>query len=57
MSTPAILSQAADWIERRSRGLTPSQAQELSDWLGHPDHRAAYACDITYVTNNEIGFD
>jgi len=21
------------------------------------DHRAAYACDITYVTNNEIGFD
>jgi preprotein translocase subunit SecA len=24
----------------------------------HPDdHRAAYACDITFVTNNEIGFD
>ncbi len=21
------------------------------------DHRAAYACDITFVTNNEIGFD
>src|ERR1700690_1989723 len=21
------------------------------------EHRAAYACDITYVTNNEIGFD
>jgi len=22
-----------------------------------PEHKASYACDITYVTNNEIGFD
>ncbi len=25
--------------------------------LPSSEHRAAYACDITYVTNNEIGFD
>ena len=25
--------------------------------MSSADHRAAYACDITYVTNNEIGFD
>jgi len=25
--------------------------------LPSDEHRAAYACDITYVTNNEIGFD
>ena len=25
--------------------------------LAPPDRRAAYECDITYVTNNEIGFD
>ncbi|MEK8131755.1 preprotein translocase subunit SecA [Paenibacillus filicis] len=25
--------------------------------LSHPDKQAAYACDITYGTNNEFGFD
>src|SRR5437667_26698 len=25
--------------------------------MSSDDHRAAYACDVTYVTNNEIGFD
>jgi len=25
--------------------------------LTPPERRAAYACDITYATNNELGFD
>ncbi len=25
--------------------------------MNSDERRAAYACDITYVTNNELGFD
>ena len=25
--------------------------------LSHEQRRAAYACDVTYVTNSELGFD
>ena len=25
--------------------------------MNSDDRRKAYACDITYVTNNELGFD
>ena len=38
----------------RFMGLTVSFVQHD---MPPDDHRAAYACDITYVTNNEIGFD
>ncbi len=29
----------------------------ISHGLSHEDRQAQYACDITYATNNEIGFD
>jgi len=53
-----------DYLARRDRqwmgpifeflGLTVGYVQHD---MSPADHRAAYACDITYVTNNEIGFD
>jgi preprotein translocase subunit SecA len=53
-----------DYLARRDRqwmgpiyeflGLTVGFVQHD---MPSSDHRAAYACDITYVTNNEIGFD
>ncbi len=53
-----------DYLARRDRqwmgpiyeflGLTVGYVQHD---MPSADHRAAYACDITYVTNNEIGFD
>lgn len=35
-------------------GLTVGSVQHD---MPNEEHRAAYACDVTYVTNNEIGFD
>src|SRR5436853_3124989 len=53
-----------DYLAKRDRqwmgpvyeflGLTVGSIQHD---LPPEDHKAAYACDITYVTNNEIGFD
>ena len=46
----------AEWMGRvlRSLGLTVGVIQ--SD-MEPADRRAAYACDVTYVTNQEVGFD
>jgi preprotein translocase subunit SecA len=46
----------ADWMGRvyRFLGLTVGKIlHEMDD----DERRAAYACDITYATNNELGFD
>jgi preprotein translocase subunit SecA len=53
-----------DYLAKRDRhwmgpvfeflGLTVGYIQHD---LPPEEHRAAYACDVTYVTNNEIGFD
>ncbi|MFA5974793.1 MAG: preprotein translocase subunit SecA [Elusimicrobiota bacterium] len=53
-----------DYLAKRDRqwmgpvyeflGLTVGSVQHD---MRPEDHRAAYACDVTYVTNNEIGFD
>jgi len=53
-----------DYLAKRDRqwmgpiyeflGLTVGYVQHD---MSSADHRASYACDITYVTNNEIGFD
>ena len=29
----------------------------LHDFMNNDERREAYNCDITYVTNNELGFD
>ncbi|HVO33153.1 MAG TPA: preprotein translocase subunit SecA, partial [Elusimicrobiota bacterium] len=53
-----------DYLARRDRQWMGPIYEFLGLSVGYvqhdlpPDeHRAAYACDITYVTNNEIGFD
>ena len=53
-----------DYLAKRDRqwmgpiyeflGLTVGYVQHD---MPNAEHRASYACDITYVTNNEIGFD
>ena len=51
-----LAKRDADWMGKvfASLGMTTGVA-----WSGMPEDekRAAYACDITYATNNELGFD
>ena len=46
----------AEWMGPAYRFLGLS-AGAVSEGLGRDDRRAAYACDITYVTAKEAGFD
>jgi len=53
-----------DYLAKRDRGWMGPVYEFLGMSVGFvqhdmpsEEHRAAYACDITYVTNNEIGFD
>jgi len=53
-----------DYLAKRDREWMGPIFEFLGLTVGHvqhdmppANHRAAYACDITYVTNNEIGFD
>ncbi len=53
-----------DYLARRDRNWMAPVFESLGLTVGfvqhdmrNEDRRAAYACDITYVTNNEIGFD
>ncbi len=53
-----------DYLARRDRNWMGPVFEFLGMTVGYVQHdmpnderRAAYACDITYVTNNEIGFD
>jgi len=51
-----LASRDAEWMGRvyKFLGLTIGVIQhDMSD----DERRAAYACDITYVTNSELGFD
>ena len=51
-----LASRDADWMGQvyRFLGLTVGVIQhDMTD----DERRAAYACDITYVTNSELGFD
>jgi preprotein translocase subunit SecA len=51
-----LASRDADWMGRVHRFLGLSVGKILSN-LTPEQRRAAYACDITYGTNNEFGFD
>ena len=51
-----LASRDADWMGRVHRFLGLSVGKILND-LPPEQRRAAYACDITYGTNNEFGFD
>jgi preprotein translocase subunit SecA len=53
-----------DYLAKRDRQWMGPIFEFLGLTVGHvqhdmppADHRMSYACDITYVTNNEIGFD
>ncbi len=46
----------AEWMGRVHRFLGLTVGVILSE-MQPPERRAAYACDITYGTNNEFGFD
>ncbi|CAB4892046.1 unannotated protein [freshwater metagenome] len=48
----------AEWMGRIHKWLGLSVGLVIPNFKEHPlEKRAAYACDITYGTNNEFGFD
>ncbi|MCW2494579.1 preprotein translocase subunit SecA [Jatrophihabitans sp.] len=51
-----LASRDADWMGRVHRFLGLTVGKIVND-LPPERRRAAYACDITYGTNNEFGFD
>jgi preprotein translocase subunit SecA len=51
-----LAARDADWMGRVHRFLGLSVGKILND-LPPEKRRASYACDITYGTNNEFGFD
>ena len=51
-----LASRDADWMGRIYRFLGMSVGK-IVHGMDDDERRAAYACDITYGTNNELGFD
>lgn len=51
-----LATRDAEWMGRVHRYLGLSVGCVLAD-MEHEDKKAAYDCDITYITNNELGFD
>ena len=51
-----LAKRDAEWMGQVHRFLGLTVGCVLSD-MEHEDKKAAYDCDITYITNNELGFD
>src|SRR5579863_4746336 len=51
-----LAKRDSDWMGRIYKGLGMTVGVIVHD-LDDDERRAAYACDITYGTNNEYGFD
>jgi preprotein translocase subunit SecA len=51
-----LAKRDAEWMGRVHRALGLTVGYIVND-LSDEERRAAYACDITYATNNELGFD
>ena len=51
-----LAKRDAEWMGQTHKFLGLSVGIVLHD-MKDDERRAAYACDITYVTNNELGFD
>ncbi|GHV39645.1 protein translocase subunit SecA [Clostridia bacterium] len=51
-----LVSRDAEWMGEIHRFLGLTVGAILHD-LDNEERRAAYSCDITYATNNELGFD
>ena len=51
-----LAKRDSEWMGQVHRFLGLSVGTVLNE-MSTEDRQAAYACDITYVTNNELGFD
>ncbi|MFT6676609.1 MAG: preprotein translocase subunit SecA [Sulfitobacter sp.] len=51
-----LVQRDADWMGKVFAALGMTTGAAVSQ-MPEPDKRAAYDCDITYATNNELGFD
>ena len=51
-----LATRDAEWMGQVHRFLGLTVGCVLSD-MEHEEKKAAYNCDITYITNNELGFD
>ena len=51
-----LAKRAAEWMGKVHEFLGLTVGVVLND-MDNDERRAAYNCDITYVTNNELGFD
>ncbi len=51
-----LATRDAEWMGQVHRALGLTVGCVLSD-MEHDDKQEAYNCDITYITNNELGFD
>ncbi len=51
-----LVQRDADWMGKVFAALGLTTGAAVSN-MSEEDKRAAYACDITYATNNELGFD
>ena len=51
-----LAQRDAEWMGRLYRFLGLTVGVNLSQ-MSRPDKQAAFACDVTYGTNNEFGFD
>lgn len=51
-----LATRDAEWMGQVHRYLGLSVGCVLAD-MEHEEKKAAYDCDITYITNNELGFD
>ena len=51
-----LATRDTEWMGQVHRFLGLTVGCVLSD-MEHEDKKAAYDCDITYITNNELGFD
>ena len=51
-----LAKRDAEWMGKVHEFLGLKVGVVLND-MDNDQRRAAYACDVTYVTNNELGFD
>ncbi|WP_373103117.1 preprotein translocase subunit SecA [Blautia obeum] len=51
-----LAKRDAEWMGKVHEFLGLTVGVVLND-MKPEEHRAAYGCDITYITNNELGFD
>ena len=51
-----LAARDAEWMGQVHRFLGLSVGVVLNS-MSNPERKAAYECDITYITNNELGFD